>query len=177
MWKLRSVAPVIVSIAAVIISTILLIAGHRVQGPLGLDTPYVPTVTLVSFGMTAPASLLTIPAVWRLLPSWHSSQLGNNEIYFVIGAALTWFIVAITWQRRGRTIPKRNALWWTSHAGVLFIAAELAYQSRFIYSQPTNNPVGNKIEFALFSLWVIALTLVTATSVASRNQVWRKAKA
>jgi hypothetical protein len=142
---------------AVLIAATLITVGHRSPALPGLDTPFAPTATLFCFGLNAPAALLTIPAIWSSLPRFEYLGFSASEWCFLIGVALTWFTVGLAFQfRRSLSHPYWR---WISRLLSLLAGIVLAYQSRLVYSQPYNNPFGNKVEFALFILWTIVLLL------------------
>lgn len=144
-------SPLFVAIGAVGISVILLMLGSRASYPKELDTPYAPTVTLLCYGLNAPAALLTYPQVFNLLPYWRFAGFDSADYLFFAGVFVAWYgTAAFLRQPAGSTVVIRRVM----SALVFVLGLYLAYLALFrVWHYPSNNPLGNKIEGVLFLSW------------------------
>ena len=150
--------------------------GHNVTYPVRLDTIYLPTVTLICYGINAP--ILLIRPLISLLTS---IQIGHgprsilgfelDEILFLFAVLALWSLVARWFQtvrgqnedRTTRTIFGGRV--WNIVVAVfgafLFIAGILLLlpPDRF------NNPLGTRVEATLIIAWACALLFVAGRSL------------
>ena len=156
--------------------------GHNVTYPVRLDTIYLPTVTLVCYGINAP--ILLIRPLISLLTS---IQIGHgprsilgfelDEILFLFAVLALWSLVTRWFQtvrgqsedRTTRTIFGGRV--WNIVVAVfgafLFIAGILLLlpPDRF------NNPLGTRVEATLIIAWACALLFVAGRSLLPH---WRR---
>jgi hypothetical protein len=176
----------VLPLCQVSLATFLLACGHRVTGPLRLDTPYVPTVTLVCMGINAPC-LLVRPLLFLLtglLPDHGTLDVigfGLDEILFLATVAALWYLVArrlVAFRSRNENqlgeATKDSLVWHLMIAAVgtiLFILGIALLRSPGRW----NNPVGNKVEGILTILWALALLISALRNLFEARQSSRLA--
>jgi len=156
--------------------------AQRAPIPKGLDSPYSPTVDLVSKGINAPAVLskiLTLP--FYRTPHWPPSILGltADEFLFFVGVVITWYLVGRALDRyihsrgtgRSRmTVGEAIANVLCLALGICFFAAGLTVFSESIRR---NNPTGFVALGVLLLVWSVFLVGVPALRLAKR--IFRRA--
>jgi hypothetical protein len=185
MQKLRTLPILMLPLIQLLLAAALLRYGRTVPDPMQLDTMYVPTVTLVCYGINAPV-LLIRPVIGVLAGAGAARRtafgFGLDEILFLIGVALLWYIVArrlATYLSpeaidRARGPLVNRSLWVVLDlfAGILllFFGIELMRSLG-----KWNNPTGNLAESLLFILWGAALlSLALAGMISARRAAGAK---
>lgn len=160
----------------------LLAWGHKVPDPKRLDTPYVPTVILISHGINAPALLLRPLAL--LVPGREVVEtrlrqtvgFGLDEIIFLIAIAALWHLVAKRLPVRHKPLipgdtPKR--MWLIAWHLLLLAVGVFLFVSAFsLVRSPGqwNNKAGSIVEAILFFCWSITLTVTSSLSLTQMSR-------
>jgi hypothetical protein len=158
------------------LAVLLLAWGHHVKGPVGLDTLYVPTVTLICMGINAPCILIKpllflVTGIRANHPPLDIFGFGLDEILFLVAVFGLWYLVAKWfvafrgWKdgRSGR-LPISSLVWHlavTAVGAILFICGVMLLLS----SGRWDNPVGNIAQGALTLVWALALLIVSLRNV------------
>jgi len=165
-----------------VLSITLFTWGHNVRYPVRLDTIYLPTVTLICYGINAP--ILLIRPLISLLTS---IQIGHgprsilgfalDEILFLVAVLGLWSLVARWFQtvrdqnedRSSRTVFG-SRVW---NIVVAMFGAFLLVAGILLLLPPDrfNNPLGTKVEAILIIAWASALLFVAGRSLLSP---WRR---
>jgi hypothetical protein len=154
------------------VAMVLLRLGHRAVGPSGLDTLYVPTVTLVCLGINAPALFLgLVPRLFPETASGGTFGFSPWELLFLLGVVVLWYLVGRLLNNRKAAIGSRPAKKTTG--GLLFTILVLALGLMIFYSgeelirvRPWNNPVGTVVAGILCLLWAVGLVLLSGLRLA-----------
>ena len=152
----------ILPVLQLFIAAALLGRGHRALAPRSFDTLYVPSSTLICFGINAPA--LLFKSIWYVLPRASVAVFGFSaeELTFLLGVVVVWCFVGCALDRhalsRGLT-PQRATGKRRLHGIVeMVVGLFLLYAALVpIRSQSFNNAVGHTLEFILFASWSLAL--------------------
>jgi hypothetical protein len=86
--------------AQLALALILLYWGNHTKAPPHSDTPFTPSVTLICFGINAPALLLLALGAWIGTPRMDKapvmlSGFGLDEWFFFAGVILCWYLVGL----------------------------------------------------------------------------------
>lgn len=140
-----------------------------------LDTPYVPTSTLVCSGLSAPAFIVS-RSIAPVLPPYAArpnrgvtNAFGKEDVLFLVFIALLWYLVGRTIDIRlwstgvGREGQLRSV--WQGLALLLFSFAVLALGIVLLRDPDRfNNWSGTIAEGCMFVIW--ALVLATCSGIA-----------
>src|SRR6266566_27636 len=102
----------IIPAAQLVLALILLYWGNHTKAPPHSDTPFVPSVTLICFGINAPALFLRALGAGLGTPRMDKapvmlSGFGLDELFFLVGVVLCWYLVGL-WLD-SRTFPQVKA--------------------------------------------------------------------
>jgi hypothetical protein len=176
---------VLLPLTQFVVAVTMLAWGHGARAPLGLDTVYVPTVTLVCKAANAPALLFKVLGFVQFLPIFRGraplSVFGfdTSEMLFLMGVIVLWSIIAKVVDR-GRSANKSQSgrfsaarvttlLFLMTFGTWLFIAGALpAFRNPGLY----NNPTGNFAQGCLFLVW--SLVLVIPPGIVFAREIRRK---
>jgi hypothetical protein len=177
MWKLKLCLPTVQFVVAVA----MLSWGHRVGAPRRFDTLYVPTVSLLSFGINAPATLLAFIA--ELLPIRRIDRapasvfgFGIAELSFLVGVIILWYLIGRVLDRRGRPggVSQGEATVWVVSVQLLVMmwGACIFFEALESFRHPGqyNNPIGNLAEGLLFLLWSLSLIVFPAAKLVNATR-------
>lgn len=134
--------------------------GHRVPPPKGLDTLYMPTVTLICFGINAPAVLFKSP--WYVLPRTSLSILGfgAEELSFLLGVVLVWYLLGRELDQRESQkalLPVTALSFFFNILLIVFGMVLFLLGLAAIFRHPGGNSSGGIIAGTLFLIWSLAI--------------------
>jgi len=169
-------ATFLLPLAQILLAATLLAWGHSARDPMRLDTMYVPTATLVCYGINAPIMLVRpIIGLVTRTPAGHAPisilGFGLDEIVFLIAVVPLWYFAArqfAEFRERKMGRPRaRNAV--TSLWPVINMVVGASLFLLGIASMRTlgrwNNPTGNMAESALFILWAFVLLFLAGSGL------------
>jgi hypothetical protein len=162
-------------VTQLIIAAILLSWGHRLKSGLGPHPAifYVPTVTLVCYGISAPALLLRAALLPLSQIRFSVASLDAADLLFLSGVVVVWYFVGKAVDRRIHGLHSRPAtvpdvvgnLLAVVVSIILFALAVAGFGSGVL-----ENPFGSTVEAILSMLWSLILIVWSGANI---FEVWR----
>lgn len=155
--------------AQLVLAAILLYWGHRVLARPDYRDPALPSVTLVCFGISAPALIFRVLGAW--LSTWRADQapaviLGFwiDEWFFLIGVAVLWYWIGRWFDRRTSSEPPTKSASFIIRSLLLnlFVIALGGYLLLETIRRPQQwgASVGRIAQGVFFLTWSVILILV-----------------
>jgi len=171
----------VLPITQLVLAVILLFWGHRVYTSPDYHEVALPSVTLVCFGINAPALIFRVLGAW--FSTWRTDQapsvmlgLGVGEWFFLVGVAVLWYLIG-RWFDRRRTpeSPPRSANFVSIELLLnLFIMALGGYLLLETIRRPGQwgTSVGRIAQGLLFLVWSVILIFVPGRKLV-RRFLWK----
>ena len=162
---------IVLPMVQTVVAVLLLQRGYQLRSTLGPHPSpfYVPTVTQVCYGISAPAVFLRF-ATFLLGAKLTPPSIGNfdaGDLLFLLGVVLVWYLVgrAIDARHRGSTAKSSGGKLAANSLLMVLGIALLCFGIGGALSDSTENLKGAAVQIGLSVLWGCCLTVVSGARI------------